>query len=96
MESNHALAVYHSLEAAENRSERSPPPFRSGHPAELDPVMIECAAQALFEFVFSGSDRLDRKHLWLNCDENTRAGFRREATAVILAVWPFIQNTSPN
>jgi hypothetical protein len=50
----------------------------------LDNETIERAAKALFEFVFSSCGRLD----WTNCDENTKKGFRREAMAVIMAVWP--------
>ena len=42
--------------------------------------MVEQAAQALFEFVFACSKRLDGKHLWMNCDEDTKEGFRGEAT----------------
>ena len=53
-------------------------------------VMVERGAQALFEVVFAASERLDGKHLWLNCEENTKEGFRREATAVIRAAWPFL------
>ena len=48
--------------------------------------MIECAAQALFEHVFAGSERLDMKHLWMNCDEATKEGFRGEARAALQAV----------
>jgi hypothetical protein len=67
-------------------------PCADGHaqPIALDGEMVERAAQALFEFVFACSERLDRKHLWMNCDEDTKQGFRREATAVIQAVWPFM------
>jgi hypothetical protein len=50
--------------------------------------MVERAAQALFEFVFAVTKRLDGKHLWLNSDEDTKAGFRREAIAVLQAAWP--------
>jgi hypothetical protein len=49
-------------------------------------AMIECAAQALFEHVFAGSERLDVKHLWMNCDEATKEGFRGEARAALQAV----------
>jgi hypothetical protein len=60
--------------------------------------MIERAAEALFEFVFSGCDRLDGKRHWANCDEETKAGFRREASAVLEAVLPALlvgENKSP-
>jgi hypothetical protein len=57
--------------------------------------MVERAAQVLFEFVFSRSDRLDRKHLWTQCDEHTKDGFRGEARAVIRAAWPFFVGESP-
>lgn len=50
----------------------------------LDNEAIERAAKALFEVVFSSCSRLE----WTNCDETTKEGFRREATAVIMAVWP--------
>lgn len=53
-----------------------------------DRAMIECAAQALFEYVFAGSERLDAKHLWMNCDEATKEGFRGEARVALQAVWP--------
>ena len=52
--------------------------------AALDNETIERAAKALFELVFSSCGRLD----WTNCDDKTKKGFRREATAVIMAVWP--------
>ena len=50
----------------------------------LNNETIERAAKALFELVFSSCGRLD----WTKCDETTKEGFRREATAVIMAVWP--------
>ena len=50
-------------------------------------AMIECAARALFEYVFARSERLDAKHLWLNCDEATKEGFRAEARAALQAAW---------
>jgi hypothetical protein len=36
---------------------------------ELDRDIVERAAQALFEFVFSRSEFVDVKRLWMNCDE---------------------------
>src|SRR4029079_14836628 len=53
----------------------------------LDNEMIECAAQALFKFVFARSERLDVKHVWINCDEARREGFLSEAKAALEAVW---------
>ena len=51
---------------------------------------IERAAEALFEFVFSGCNRLDGKRRGANCDEETKIGFRREAAAALEAVWPIL------
>ena len=48
------------------------------------------AAEALYEFVFSGCDRLDGKHHWEHCSEETKEGFRRDASAVLKAVWPIL------
>jgi hypothetical protein len=45
--------------------------------ASLDREMVERVAQALFEFVFSSSERLDVKHLWMNCD--ARSTISRDA-----------------
>jgi hypothetical protein len=56
----------------------------------LDQSVVECAARALFKFVFARSERLDGNQLWTRCDEATREGFRGEATAVLQAVWPLI------
>jgi hypothetical protein len=58
--------------------------------AEVDSDIIELAAEALFQFVFSGCERLDGKHHWTDCDEDTKAGFRAEAVAVLKAVWPVV------
>ena len=44
--------------------------------------LLQRAAEALFEFVFSGCNRLDGKRRWANCDEETKIGFRREAAAL--------------
>jgi hypothetical protein len=54
----------------------------------IDSEIIEKAAEALYTFVFSGCDRLDGGHRWRDCDEGTKAGFRREAAAVLASVWP--------
>jgi hypothetical protein len=56
----------------------------------LDSDVIERAAQALFEFVFSSCGRLDGKHQWTTCDEHTKEGFRGEAATVIVAAWPLL------
>ena len=47
-------------------------------------------AEALYEFVFSGCDRLDGKHHWGHCNEETKEEFRLEASAVLEAVWPIL------
>lgn len=57
-------------------------------PIKIDREVVERAAEALFDFVFSGCHRLDGKHRWADCDENTKAGFRAEVTAVLEAAWP--------
>ena len=64
-------------------------PYRS----PFDKEIVERGAQALFEYVFSGTERLDGKHLWANCDEEIKAGFRAEATAVLEAAWSGITDT---
>ena len=51
---------------------------------------LERAAEALYEFVFSGCDRLDGKHRWADGDEETKEGFRREAGAVLDAIRPLL------
>jgi len=90
MQSNQAQA-FSFLESYRKELERDAPiSVLQPQPIALDGEMVERAAQALFEFVFACSERLDRKHLWMNCDEDTKQGFRREATAVIQAVWPFM------
>jgi hypothetical protein len=43
--------------------------------APIDYNLIERAAEALYEFVFSGCDRLDNKRHWDDCSEETKAGF---------------------
>jgi hypothetical protein len=76
-----------SIVYALNRVEPRVPPDRSppiGHD------LIERAAEALYEFVFSGCDRLDGKRHWDDCSEETKAGFRREASAVLEAIWPIL------
>jgi hypothetical protein len=59
-------------------------------PAPIDHNLIERAAEALYEFVFSGCDRLDGKRRWEHCSEETKEGFRREASAVLEAVLPVL------
>jgi hypothetical protein len=61
---------------------------RQTSPIKIDLEVVERAAEALFEFVFSGCDRLDGKHQWSDCDEDTKAGFRAEVIAVLAAAWP--------
>ena len=60
-------------------------------PTRADRAIVERAAQALFAFVFSACDRLDGKHDWSECDEETKEGFRAEAAVVIDAVWPTLE-----
>jgi hypothetical protein len=55
-------------------------------PMALDSDVVERAAQALFEFVFSSCERVE----WATCDEETKQGFRGEAKAVIVAAWPLL------
>ena len=59
-------------------------------PRKTERATVERAAQALFEFVFSACDRLDGKHDWNECDEETKEGFRAEAAVVIEVVWPLV------
>jgi hypothetical protein len=54
--------------------------------------MVERGAQALFQHVFSRIERLDGKHLWLNCDDVTKEAFRAEAKSVLEATMPFMRN----
>jgi hypothetical protein len=63
--------------------------------AAIDEHIIDRAAEALFEFVFSGCDRLDGKHRWADCNEDTKTGFRSEAKAVLEAVWPMLLGQKP-
>jgi len=68
----------------------------------IDSNIVERAAEALFQFVFSDCDRLDGRHSWAECEEETKAGFRREAAVVLASVWSVIPggeyegNRSPN
>ena len=55
-------------------------------PITIDRDIIERAAQALFEFVFSSCEGRE----WSNCDEKTKEGFRGEAKAVIVAAWSLL------
>ena len=61
---------------------------QTDHAAVVDHHILERAAEALYEFVFSGCGRLDGKRCWERCDEETKEGFRREAGAVLDAVLP--------
>jgi hypothetical protein len=76
-----------SIVYALNRAEPRVPPDRS---APIGHDLIERAAEALYEFVFSGCDQLDGKRHWDDCGEETKAGFRREASAVLEAVLPIL------
>ena len=69
-------------------ADRRVEPERLATPIDHD--LIERAAEALYEFVFSGCDRLDGKRHWEDCSEETKAGFRREASAVLEAVLPIL------
>jgi len=66
-------------------------PFSGG----IDRETIEKGAEALFGFVFSSCERLDGKHHWSDCNEETKAGFRAEAAAVLAAVWPGMARPEP-
>jgi hypothetical protein len=89
MQSNPALAI--SFLPRHRKELETDKPFPVPQPQiVLDRDITERGAQALFEFVFSSCGRFDGKHLWTNCDENTKEGFRGEATAVIEAVWPHL------
>ena len=70
------------------RSERNTPFALRQRSGEVDSDIIELTAEALFQFVFSGCDRLDGGRHWTDCHEDTKAGFRAEAAAVLKAVWP--------
>jgi hypothetical protein len=76
-----------SIVYALNRAEPKVPQERS---APIGHDLIERAAEALYELVFSGCDRLDGKHHWEHCTDETKEGFRREAIAVLEAVWPIL------
>ena len=83
MQLNAAKSFVYAHDGADRRvqCERSAP---------IDRNLIERAAEALYEFVFSGCDRLDGKRRWEDCSEETKAGFRREASAVLEAIWPVL------
>jgi hypothetical protein len=66
------------------------PTVQQPRPITLDSDIIERAAQALYEFVFSSCGRLDGKQQWATCEESTKEGFRGEAAAVIMAAWPLL------
>ena len=65
---------------------------QTSNPQPINREMVERGAQALFEHVFSKTERLDGKLLWVNCDEVTKEGFRAEAKSVLEATMPFIGN----
>jgi len=62
-------------------------PVATPQPISLEGEMVERGAQALFEFVFAHTERLDGQHLWANCDDCIKDGFRAEARAVLEAMW---------
>jgi hypothetical protein len=72
------------------RSERDTPFALRHRSGEVDSDIIELAAEALFQFVFSGCDSLDGGRHWTDGHEDTKAGFRAEAAAVLKAVWPAV------
>jgi hypothetical protein len=85
-----AMQLYRAAKSfvdAQNRADRRAQPHRL---APIDHDIIERAAEALFEFVFSDCDRLDGKRRWADCNEETKAGFRREASAVLESIWPIL------
>jgi hypothetical protein len=63
---------------------------QSERPAQIGHDLIERAAETLYEFVFSGCDRRDGKRRWADCREETKEGFRREASAVLEAILPIL------
>jgi hypothetical protein len=83
MQLSRATKFFVHAQGADRRVE----PERS---APIDHNLIERAAEALYEFVFSGCDRLDGKRRWEHCSEETKEGFRREASAVLEAVLPVL------
>jgi hypothetical protein len=87
MQSNQLQATFVLARHWRELGEKAPVPVQ---PIPLDNDVIERAAQALFEFVFSSCRRLE----WTNCEESTKKGFRDEATAVIMAVWPCFAESS--
>ena len=76
------------------RKVRKRAPLSGKQPEPIVNELVERAARALFECVFSCCDRLDGKNFWINCNEETREGFRAEAIAVLEAVWPRIESTA--
>jgi hypothetical protein len=88
MQSNQAHAISLSKGYRKALERDAPVPVAQPQQIALDRDIIERAAQALFEFVFSSCWRFGEKHHWMNCDEKTKEGFRGEATVVIEAVWP--------
>ena len=87
MQANQAQRI--SFHCHRTELERDAPvPIPHSQSVVLDKDVVERAAQALFEFVFSSCGR--EKHRWTNCDESTKEGFRGEATAVIKTVWPLL------
>jgi hypothetical protein len=90
MQSNRAQAVSWVHNKAEQGRDR--PWSQTINPQPINREMVERGAQALFEHVFSGTERLDGKHLWVNCDDVTKEAFRAEAESVLEATVPLMGN----
>jgi hypothetical protein len=92
MQLNRAQAVswvHHKAEQGRDAPLFGPRPIK---PQPINGETVERGAQALFEHVFSRVERLDGKHLWVNCDDVTKEAFRSETRSVLEATVPFIVN----
>ena len=92
MQLNRAQAVswvHHKAEQGRDAPLFGPRPIK---PQPINREMVERGAQALFEHIFSSTERLDGKHLWVNCDDVTKEAFRAEAQSVLEAAVPFMGN----
>jgi hypothetical protein len=58
------------------RQRRTEGGVQSDRSAPVHHTILERAAEALYEFVFSGCDRLDGKRRWADCDEETKEGLQ--------------------
>ena len=90
MQSNQVQAISVFERHWRELEDNTPIPVQHPRRIVLDGDIIERAAQALFEFVFSSCGRLDGKQQWATCEESTKEGFRGEAAAVIGAAWPLL------